>query len=355
MQKNTKSLKDVQGKIGYEFKNELLLEQAFTRRSYSMENGGEDNEVLEFIGDKVLDLAVVRYLTENYGSDPYYEMDEFASDLSEGELTKLKQKMVQKSALAKRIDELGFAGYLKTGKGDRRNSGDYSDSIKEDLFEAIVGAVTLDCNWNLEKLQDVVETMLCPDSFIEDDEEEDYVSLIYEWFNRRYGENPSFRFFDSPGFFFGRPVSAVRASSIQNSFVGNYNPIQKTCQFEIPEIRTFRASGSSSNEARREVCREAYEFLEKNDLLFTIRDEIENPNMDDAIGQLETLARRGYFSLPEYVYEEVHDEDGNPIWHVECYIEEVEYYFDADESSKKQAKKQAAYDMLMYVLGYDED
>lgn len=37
------------------------------RRSYAKENGGEGNEVLEFIGDKVLDYAVVRFLTDKYG------------------------------------------------------------------------------------------------------------------------------------------------------------------------------------------------------------------------------------------------------------------------------------------------
>lgn len=44
----------VQNQIGYEFKNQRLLRQAFVRKSYSAENGGENNEVLEFIGDTVL-------------------------------------------------------------------------------------------------------------------------------------------------------------------------------------------------------------------------------------------------------------------------------------------------------------
>lgn len=48
--------KMVQEQIGYDFKNLDLLQQAFTRRSYTAENGGENNEVLEFIGDKALDL-----------------------------------------------------------------------------------------------------------------------------------------------------------------------------------------------------------------------------------------------------------------------------------------------------------
>ena len=52
-----KEIKFIQDQIGYTFKNQELLVQAFTRRSYSMENGGQDNEVLESIGDKALDFC----------------------------------------------------------------------------------------------------------------------------------------------------------------------------------------------------------------------------------------------------------------------------------------------------------
>ena len=70
----------VERQIGYKFVNRDLLVQAFVRKSYSMENGGENNEVLEFIGDKALDLAVVKTLTDKYGhmisDEPDYE-DEY--------------------------------------------------------------------------------------------------------------------------------------------------------------------------------------------------------------------------------------------------------------------------------------
>ena len=62
-----KDLIFIQDQIGYDFKNTDLLQQAFIRRSYAKEYGGEDNEVLEFIGDKVLDIIVVKLLTEKYG------------------------------------------------------------------------------------------------------------------------------------------------------------------------------------------------------------------------------------------------------------------------------------------------
>ncbi len=65
----------VQRQIGYEFKNIDLLEQAFTRRSYTEENGGENNEVLEFLGDKVLDFIVVKMLSERFGKFEKEEQD----------------------------------------------------------------------------------------------------------------------------------------------------------------------------------------------------------------------------------------------------------------------------------------
>ena len=64
---DNKDLNFIQDQIGYTFRNTDLLQQAFVRKSYSAENGGQNNEVLEFIGDKVLDLMVVRLLTEKYG------------------------------------------------------------------------------------------------------------------------------------------------------------------------------------------------------------------------------------------------------------------------------------------------
>ena len=51
-------LATIQERIDYYFQNEDILLQAFTRKSYAMENGGCDNEILEFIGDKVLDLML---------------------------------------------------------------------------------------------------------------------------------------------------------------------------------------------------------------------------------------------------------------------------------------------------------
>lgn len=360
-------LKIVQFQIGgYEFKNPLLLRQAFTRKSYSEEHGGEDNEVLEFIGDKVLDIAVVRFLTKKYGTDlhpnknvpvgfrPPEKKQEFQSELNEGELTKIKQELVQKKTLARRIDEMEIGHFLIVGEGDKKSQVQKQASVKEDLFEAILGAVALDSDWNFDILQNVVETMLCPDSIIES-EELDYVSMIYEWVNRKNNFNPQFKYFTKTvsSTWYLREPNVIYQSTHNIRNIHLYN---KSCQVKLEmDLPAFEGFGTSNNEARKAACRVAYEYLESNGLLFSIKDEIENPNIEDAINQLEILSRRGYFSIPKYNYEETYDENGNPIWHVECRIEETDYRFNAVASSKKQAKKEAAYKMLNYVLSNNDE
>ncbi len=84
--------------------------------------------------------------------------------------------------------------------------------------------------------------------------------------------------------------------------------------------------------------------------MFTIRDEIEHPNKQDSINQLEILARRGYFSIPQYNFTEKYDLNGNPIWHCECGIKEYDNICMADATAKKEAKKRAAFKMLKMVL-----
>ena len=131
----------IQDQIAYNFKNLDLLQQAFVRRSYAKENGGEDNEVLEFIGDKVLGFIIVKLLTEEYGYflsecddfDKNEDFDEFVTDYNENRLTEIKKKLVQKKTLARRIDMLGLAEFLIMGKGDIKNRINEEDSVKEDL------------------------------------------------------------------------------------------------------------------------------------------------------------------------------------------------------------------------------
>ena len=183
----------VQNQIGYEFSNSDLLQQAFIRRSYANENGGQDNEVLEFIGDKVLDYVVVKILCSRFGRmTSEAEWNEYQCQYSEGKLTEMKKNLVQRSYLADRIQMLDLEQFLIMGQSDCKQNVQNEDSVQEDLFEAILGAIAIDSNWDMQALQDAVEIMLNPDESFEGDE--NYVELIQEWTLRDSGSTPLYYF-----------------------------------------------------------------------------------------------------------------------------------------------------------------
>lgn len=351
----------IQDQIGYNFENLDLLKQAFVRRSYAEENGGEDNEVLEFIGDKVLDFIVVKILAEEYGYflhecddfDKNEYFDEFCTEYRERKLTEIKKRLVGKRMLSQKVDMLGLADYLIMGKGDIHNNIQEQDSVKEDLFEAILGAVALDSNWDVAELQDVVEIMLNPDSELAENTEPDYVSLIQDWCCKRNGRIPLYHLkeasYQSTWYYPFDGISQI----FDLSRLGDkkINEIRFFCLLKMDDdLPIFRGFGSSKSEARKAVCQVAYEYLEKQGLLTSIKTEIENPNKAEAINQLETLARRGYFSIPAYQFSQEYAGNGNPVWKCECRIKEESKIFQAKASSKSEAKKTAALGMLKYVL-----
>lgn len=94
--------------------------------------------------------------------------------------------------------------------------------------------------------------------------------------------------------------------------------------------------------------------LYENDELHTIMDELpENLDLDNAINVLQELAQKGYISMPEYSYEEEpkYDENGNPEWVCNCEVESEGYYYPGQASSKKIAKKKAAYCAICAICG----
>ncbi len=372
----------VQGSIGYTFKNPDLIRQAFTRRSYTEENGGENNEVLEFIGDKALDFAVIKLLVAKFGSmkngDPVdgtklsaWEKEarrqkgldkcdgtnEFSCAYDEGELTKIKSRMVQKKNLAWRMDEMYFSKQLIMGKSDIKNDVGNEPSVKEDLFEAIIGAVTLDCGWDFDIICSVVEAMLIPEEFLANDEDDNYVRLVLDWVEQEHNIVPWVKFIEAS---YTSTWYMKQENTIYQHFPleYNYSRLNYHCYLllldSLPEFCGF---GASKSEARMNVCKLAYEWLCENNYIRepSIQDEIENPNKEDAINQLEILARRGYFTIPTYDFEQQHDKDGNPIWYCQCNIAEYDKQFKSKSSSKKDAKKTVAFKMLQYVLSEEDN
>jgi ribonuclease-3 len=121
-------LVQLQTTLAYQFKNSQLLKQALTHRSF----GADNNERLEFLGDALLDLIVGESLFNQHpGAD-------------EGNLSRLRSSIVNKSALAGIGREWNLGEHMLLGAGELKSGGRSRDSILADTVEAVVAAVYLD-------------------------------------------------------------------------------------------------------------------------------------------------------------------------------------------------------------------
>jgi len=120
--------------IGYKFRNSLLLAEALTHPSLSFERKTFhfDNQRLEFLGDAVLQLVITQHL---YRLFPTF---------SEGQLTKLRSRLVSRDGLKKHALTLDLGHYLMLGRGEEASQGRERASTLADAFEALVGAMYLD-------------------------------------------------------------------------------------------------------------------------------------------------------------------------------------------------------------------
>jgi len=121
-------------RIGYKFRNSLLLAEALTHPSLRHETHRShfDNQRLEFLGDAVLQLVVTEHLYSYFTAE------------AEGKLTKLRARLVSREALAIHAAEIQLGHYLMMGRGEEASGGRLRNSTLADAFEALVGAIYLD-------------------------------------------------------------------------------------------------------------------------------------------------------------------------------------------------------------------
>lgn len=332
--------KNIESVIGYPFNNVDLLQQAFIRRSYSEENGGQNNEVLEFIGDKALDLAVIKIMTDRFGvitetkdwNEFKLRNPKYFNTKKEGIFTDIKKELVQSKSLARVIDNLKLHKYLIMGRGDRQNNVDEETSVQEDLFEAIIGAVTIDSNWNLVDIAAVVETLIDFDSFFNNEIEDDnYIGELQRLFEKEGYNLPDYMY---------KKYGEDHICYL-NAYFGQYG---------------LRSEGHGRNraEARNNAARKALVDLRENGYVINIyEEEVGKPSDIFAIKQLNELVQKKLISAPNYKYEEEYNEYGELRWKCEVNIDDLDLvYFDYGYS-KKEAQRKAAYCLLLDLMHLD--
>ena len=121
-------------RIGYKFRNPLLLAEALTHPSvgHEMQRKHFDNQRLEFLGDAVLQLVITERLYEHF------------DEKAEGVLTKLRSRLVSRDTLKTYAVAIDIGKHLVMGRGEEASGGRERTSTLADAFEALIGAIYLD-------------------------------------------------------------------------------------------------------------------------------------------------------------------------------------------------------------------
>src|SRR5690606_21897138 len=118
----------LRGLLGREVRRPELYRAALTHRSAQSDN----NERLEFLGDAVLGLVIAEELFRRHpGAD-------------EGDLSRLRARLVSSAPLAQIGHDIGIGSMLHLGSGELRSGGFRRESIVADATEALLGAIYLE-------------------------------------------------------------------------------------------------------------------------------------------------------------------------------------------------------------------
>ena len=337
--------------IGYEFINENLLRQAFTRRAFAVEYGLPGcNEELEFLGDTVLNTVVTQVMLQQLSQVNEYNPDapfdvrfqegglkenaerEIVKEkpvsqrqmLAEGVLTRIRSRFVSKEYLAQRAVLLGLDKLILYGTGEEP-----TESSREDMMEALIGAVTMDCNWNWDVIAGVVDKLICvqlskPDLFLK----ASYYDIFNAWHQRRFGSMPEYELH------------------------GYKDRFDCTLRYRVPandkgiaEWQRIDDWAATRSEARERVAWEAYTFVIKHGLWVNLTEANMVPDRENSINQLQELYQKKYLEqLPVYEFEE----RDNDQWYCLCSCGCVSGMGQA--VGKTKAKKRAAYMALVELF-----
>ena len=314
--------------IEYEFINENLLRQAFTRRAFSVEYGLHGcSEELEFLGDAVLNETVTRLIIRQLmGVNLLHTDAPFGASIpgcDEGTLTRIRSRYISKEHLSRRAAELGLDRYILYGTGEEP-----TESSREDMMEALLGAVAVDSGWDQRVLENAVDRLVCiqltkPDQLLKTT----FYDLFNAWHQKHFGCMPSYE-------------------------MSGKGPFHCALRFQVPEnengIRPRQRvdiDAESRSNAREHAAELAYRFTVQNGLWINLKDAGLIPDVENSINQLQELYQKKYLETPpQYELEPwIGDE-----WNCDCICGGVSGF--GRGIGKTKAKKKAAYMVLIRLL-----
>ena len=122
-----KNLSKFQKKIGINFHNQKLLVKSFTHKSY---NPVENNEKLEFLGDRVLGLIISQNLLKFFPND------------EEGDLDKKLASLVNKKQCAVIAKDINLQEFILIKNSNNKTN--IENKVLSDCLESVIGCIYLD-------------------------------------------------------------------------------------------------------------------------------------------------------------------------------------------------------------------
>ncbi|MCF8056993.1 MAG: ribonuclease III [Desulfocapsa sp.] len=189
VRQNKNDLAGLEQVLSYRFTDLRLLQKALIHSSFAFEQTQIDknNEILEFLGDAVLDLVIGHTLVKRF------------PEMREGDLTRLRSSLVNETHLAFMARELQLGDYLCLGKGEDASNGRNKSSILSCAYEALIGAIFEDsdyvtaaaiiCHFFIPAIDAKKEELLMADA----------KSRLQESLQEEFNEAPSYRLDEEEG------------------------------------------------------------------------------------------------------------------------------------------------------------
>ena len=174
--------------IKYKFSNKNLAKAALSHTSLMRE---QDSfwpfERMEFLGDSILGLVIANHLFNQF---PEY---------SEGDLSKLKSKLVSKKYLSYKARKINLGKFILMSSEAEKSKGRDSSTILCDTMEALICAIYLDSN--LDKATSFIKRIILDDYAVEITRSKvtNFKSILQEYTQSHFKNIPTYRIFDETG------------------------------------------------------------------------------------------------------------------------------------------------------------
>jgi len=170
--------------LGHRFSHPEILERALTHRSHRQQSAKDDNERLEFLGDRVLGLVTSEHLSRAF------------PDWDAGQLSKALARLVSATSVYTAARRLSLGHFLQLGPGEEKTGGREKKRLLADAYEAVTGAIYMDSGLEAAA-QFLRRTLLDPALSGRDTAGDiglaDNKSALQEWLQQRNLEKAEYR------------------------------------------------------------------------------------------------------------------------------------------------------------------